>query len=393
MVNKKQKGRGGRVKRFQKGYLIIMAAPLACVIFLVLYTGLSSRTGISQPIFEEVYSSATDLQEGITEIDRAIYVALYESGIREGDIAFQDVQTRHQDGHVWDFVELLVRCRDIHAAHDVQNKISNDLTALGRGVSLRAVKVAEGRIVSHVFVKTFRTHKIILKFEGDFPSFEEARPKIAIIIDDLGYDAEMGNSFLRLDLRLSLSVLPQAPFIDQIAREAIREKCEVMLHLPMEPKAYPSIDPGPGALFLSMDEYEIRKTLDEDLKGIAGVLGVNNHMGSSFTENWDKMSVVLNELKKRGLFYIDSRTTPSSIGLELAGIIGLPAAKRNVFLDHDLAVDAMEIQMERLLSMARHSGTAIGIGHPHKETVELLEKYLFRLKTDFQVVLVSELVS
>ena len=218
------------------------------------------------------------------------------------------------------------------------------------------------------------------------------RSRVAIIIDDLGYDPDIASSFIHLDLPISLSVLPCAPYTDLIVREANENGCEIILHLPMEPKHYPSVNPGPGALFLSMEEQEILRILDKDLKDIPGARGVNNHMGSSFTENRDKMLVVLRELKKRNLFYLDSRTTSNTVGLKLAKNMGLPAAKRSVFLDNDLAPKAIRIQLERLLSMARHSGFAIGIGHPHKETLEVLTEYHSGIKAEFNIVNVSELV-
>jgi len=209
----------------------------------------------------------------------------------------------------------------------------------------------------------------------------------------LGYDPDIALSFIQLDLPLSLSVLPSAPFTDLIVRKARENGCELILHLPMEPKNYPSVNPGPGALFLSMGEQEIRQVVDQDLKDIPGARGVSNHMGSSFTENRDKMLIVLKELSNRNLFYIDSRTTSNSIGFKLAQSIGLPAAKRSVFLDNDLVPKAIRIQLERLLSMARHSGFAIGIGHPHKETLEILREYQSGMKAEFNMVHVSELVS
>ena len=132
--------------------------------------------------------------------------------------------------------------------------------------------------------------------------------------------------------------------------------------------------------------------LEQDLEDVPGAKGVNNHMGSSFTENREKMLIVLKELKKRNLFYIDSRTTSDTVGFKLARDMGLPAAKRSVFLDNDLAPKSIRIQLERLLSMARHSGFAIGIGHPHKETLEILREYQSGIKTEFYVVHVSELV-
>jgi polysaccharide deacetylase 2 family uncharacterized protein YibQ len=221
---------------------------------------------------------------------------------------------------------------------------------------------------------------------------EDLRPKVAIIIDDLGHNSDLAFSFLSLNLELSLSILPSAPFTDIIVREANKKGREIILHQPMEPKSYPSVDPGPGALFLSMSERDLRQVLDKNLREITGAKGVNNHMGSSFTENREKMQVILQELKNRGLFYVDSRTTMRTVGFEQAKKIGLPAAERTVFLDNSPDPKAIYIQIERLLEIAENFGSAIGIGHPYNETFEIIEEYQNRLREEFDVVPVSKLV-
>ena len=221
---------------------------------------------------------------------------------------------------------------------------------------------------------------------------EALRPKVAIIIDDLGYDSDLAFSFLKLNLKLSLSILPSAPFTDVIVREANKKGREILLHQPMEPKFYPSVDPGPGALFLSMNERDLRQVLDKNLKEITGAKGMNNHMGSSFTENREKMLVILQELKDRGLFYVDSRTTKGAVGFKQAKKIGLSTAERTVFLDNNTDPKAISAQIERLLEIAESFGSAIGIGHPYNETFEIIEKYQDRLRDEFDVVPVSKLV-
>lgn len=380
-----------KIKSFFWGILVSI---VACGLLLSLYFYFSNGTARTHlPVYEEVYSTTADLRDGIREIDYAIYESVYRNGPRKTDVFFLDVQPRHQNGYAWDFTELLVKCPDADSAAGFQESIARELAALRREIRVRKEKISDSRSILHVFAKGFHTHKITLTFDYHEPSVGDARPRIAIIIDDLGYDSDMAFSFIRLDLPLSFSILPCAPFTDLVAQEANRAGCEILLHLPMEPKKYPSINPGPGAVFLSMDEHEIRQILDKDLKEIPGVCGVNNHMGSSFTEDREKMLVVLKELKKRRLFYIDSRTTRGTVGLKLARDIGLPAARRNVFLDNDLTPKAIRLQMERLLNMARHSGSAIGIGHPHIETLKVLEEYSPKIKAEFQIVPVSELVS
>ena len=345
----------------------------------------------SRQIYEEIYSVKDDLTRRITEIDYAIYEALFRSGTQEKDIFFLDIQPKHKNGYVWDFTELCIKCSNIHTALNLQNIIVCGIASLGSKIGLRKER-APGIIICHIFANELYTHKIILRFDGHEQAGEIVRPRVAIIIDDLGYDSDVAFSFMKLDLLLSYSVLPSAPFTGVVVREANKEGCELLLHLPMEPKNYPALNPGPGALLLSMDEEEIRRILDQDLKAIPEARGVSNHMGSSFTEDHDKMLIVLTELKKRNLYFIDSRTSNNTVGFSLAKKIGLLAAKRSVFLDNDPGPVAIRMQMERLLNIAKHTGAAIGIGHPYKETLKILKEYYSILTTEYRLVRVSELV-
>jgi polysaccharide deacetylase 2 family uncharacterized protein YibQ len=366
---------------------------LAGATLLTFYLLLSADRGRAPvPVYEEIFTAPPKLQSKIREIDHAIYESLYHGGIRDEAISFLDVQPRYKDGDIWEVAELLVKCSDEQSALELVDAITLEVSHFGPQMSVWVEKTSNQRIICHVYTEAYYTHKIVLSFEKTQVAPAETTPKIAIIVDDLGYDSEMALSFMKLKRPLTLSVLPSAPFTDRIVHEATSSGCELILHLPMEPRGYPSVNPGPGALFLRMGAYEIRRILDQSLRRVPGARGVNNHMGSSFTENREKMAIVLKELQNRRLFFIDSQTTSHSVGFHLAKEMGLHAGRRNVFLDHDLNSRAIRMQMERLLSLARHTGSAIGILHPHKETLEMLKAYLPKIKKEYEVVPVSELV-
>ena len=390
----KRKGRIRKKKIPSILLWVVLPGFIIGLVLLGLYFGFPGRSASIFPLlYEEIYSSSADLTEKIKTVDYTVYDSLYRSGVPEKNVFFLNVQTRHKNGYIWDFAELLVKCRDNKAVVSLQSNIGRDLAALGSGVRVIKEKETAGKVVCLVSVRDFPTHRIVLSVDSHRQAIKDGRPKIAIIIDDLGYDLDRDLSFLQLDLPLSLSVLPYGPFSRSMVKKANELEYELILHLPMEPKNYPSVKPGPGGLFLSMSAHEIREILSRDLKEVTGARGVNNHMGSSFTENREKMRVVLNELKRRGLFFIDSRTSKHTVALDVAREIGLPAERRRVFLDNNLAPRALKIQMERLLNMARHRGSAIGICHPYKETYLLLKQYRRRLTNEFHVVRVSELVS
>ena len=221
----------------------------------------------------------------------------------------------------------------------------------------------------------------------------EGLPKVAIIIDDVGFDVELARSFLDLKSSLTFSVLPTAPYAQAIAREALGKGAEVMLHLPMEPKESNGGGPGAGALLVKMGEAEFLETLNGYLSRIPGVKGVNNHMGSLLTEKEDKMVLLFRELKKRHLFFVDSRTTPHTVASRVAADMKVPVASRSVFLDHDLSQEAMRAQWDRIPGLAREQGYAVAIAHPHRETLMFLKEHLQDLIDSARLVRVADIVS
>jgi hypothetical protein len=161
----------------------------------------------------------------------------------------------------------------------------------------------------------------------------------------------------------------------------------------MEPKGYPEVNAGEGVLLLAMNDGVLLEKLRETLAALPSVVGVNNHMGSRFSEDEDKMRVVLGEIKQRGLFFVDSRTSAESRGYSLAVQMGIPAAERDVFLDNIQSAQAIGSELRRLAQLARLKGKAIGIAHPHEVTLEVLRQALPQLRQEgIELVAVSQVL-
>lgn len=201
------------------------------------------------------------------------------------------------------------------------------------------------------------------------------RPMIAVVIDDVGLDRRRGERALRLPGAVTLSLLPYAPEVAQQAAAARALGHEIMLHMPMEPES-PRIDPGPHALRSGNTASQILHELDWDLAQFSGYVAVNNHMGSRFTRDPEAMRVVLEALKARGLFFLDSRTTGASVGTRLARELGLPHLERDVFLDNIETPEEVTARVAEAERLARRDGYAIAIGHPHDATLEALGRWL-----------------
>jgi polysaccharide deacetylase 2 family uncharacterized protein YibQ len=203
---------------------------------------------------------------------------------------------------------------------------------------------------------------------------------VAIIIDDIGYDRKMAEGFLELDVPLTFSVLPQGTFNHSIINQALKKDVEIMLHLPMEPGNYPSVNPGPGALLSTMNPDELLAQLNANLDRVPNVKGVNNHMGSKLTASSEQMRQIFTILKKRGLFFVDSRTSADTLCRPSAELLRLSFAERDVFIDHEQTPEFVKKQLKLLIKRANRQGYAIGIAHPHPVTLEVLKEMLPDLK-------------
>jgi polysaccharide deacetylase 2 family uncharacterized protein YibQ len=223
--------------------------------------------------------------------------------------------------------------------------------------------------------------------------FAETRPRIAIIIDDLGYQLEAGRRAIQLPGPVAFAVLPQTPHGQRLARFAHDRGKEVLLHLPLE--AVEQQGPvEPGGITLDMSREAFRFTFAEALEAVPFAIGVSSHRGSLLTRHPGHMAWLMQEINERGgLFFIDSYTTHESVALRVATEAGVVATRRDVFLDHERSVEAVTQELQRLKSVARRKGYAVGIGHPFPETLDVLEKELPGLEAaGFEVVTISTLL-
>lgn len=221
----------------------------------------------------------------------------------------------------------------------------------------------------------------------------DTRPRIAIIMDDMGMNRRYWDDIFSFKFPITLSVFPHRPFSVEVATLAHDSGMEVMLHIPMEPIEYPEKDPGMGALFTFMSEEEIIDTLLSDLSSVPYISGVNNHMGSYFTQDDRRLEIVLEEVNKLGLFFVDSKTTSLTRAFDVAIDLGVPAFERTVFLDNDRTVKKIKKRIVELIEKAKRNGGALGICHPYPETIEALKEMEDELlNSNVDIITVNELI-
>lgn len=218
----------------------------------------------------------------------------------------------------------------------------------------------------------FRATAILLLLASQ--SFAQSAPRIAIIIDDLGYHVAAGHRAVALPGPVACAILPGTPGATQVATAAREHGKEVLLHLPLQ-----SVDHDgavePGSITLDTTREAFADTFAAAFESVPFAVGVNGHRGSLLTRHPGHMSWLMEEiLRAGGLYFVDSYTTHRSIALQIASERGVPAIKRDVFLDSDPAPDKVAREFERLKKLARERGLAVAIGHPYPATLAFLER-------------------
>lgn len=207
------------------------------------------------------------------------------------------------------------------------------------------------------------------------PSLSFAMGSLSIIIDDVGYRAS-DKRLLELPDYIMLSVLPSAPFAQTISAQAKAQKRDIMLHLPMQSKS--GYKPETDTLTSQMNTKQLQQRLLSAIRKLPNSVGVNNHMGSLLTENPRAMLAVMQVLKEKKLFFVDSRTSQNSVAFQIAKDLGVSSFKRHIFLDNQKDPVKIGVQLDKALQLAQKGYPVIAIGHPYPETIQVLQQYLAR---------------
>ena len=202
---------------------------------------------------------------------------------------------------------------------------------------------------------------------------------IAIVVDDMGVSHKRTAQISSLEYPLTSSFLTYATNLKAQIYKAKEAGHEIMAHLPMEPKA--SINVSPDVLTTSMSMEDVETQLEQMLDKFDALCGVNNHMGSRFTEDDKRMNVVMQKLAQKNLFFLDSKTTAHSVAQEAAKKNNVRYVSRNVFLDNEDKFDYIIRQLQKTEIIARKKGYAVAIGHPKEQTFKALKVWLPTLKS------------
>jgi uncharacterized protein len=339
-----------------------------------------------RPLSKEAFSQKTFL------VDQIIRSQFYEIGILRKDIFFRQSLSKEEGAFTWEASVMKIRLSRSLPFSLIEENLERSLSRLGKPVSFHSV-TGKDTLELDIKVQNRMTHQLTFLYAKPSMPKMAVRPKVAIVIDDLGGENQMSQEILRWNVPLTLSILPFTPYSKVLAQQAHQRGKEVILHLPMEPYGYPQTKPGEGVLLEEMEGEKLLRQLSRDLEAVPDIKGVSNHMGSRLMEDPAKVRIVMKELKRRDLFFLDSRTTPQTTGLQIAESIGVRATERSLFLDHSQDPEEIKRQLEKLAQLSLETGKAIGIGHPHPSTLKSLKEMIPRMKRKgIEIVPLSSLV-
>ena len=319
------------------------------------------------------------LNQKIDLLDKTIKSRLFELGFSKENILSRQSLPKMKGKLSWRASTIKVQLPTRISFSQVKREMKRDLTRLDKDVHLRFIEDPSKPKTIDVRVGDLLTHNLI--FYPPKVVEKKVGPRVAIIIDDMGSSKRRARELINLEAPITLSFFPLSRNSRKLAQEASEKGKEVILHMPMEPHGFPEINPGKGALLMSMAEGELHRQIHENLEAIPFIKGVNNHMGSRFMEDDQRVSILIKELKERNLFFLDSRTTPKTVGYRIAKKMGIKTGQRDVFLDNN-SYDEAEIKKNilALAKIAKTEGKAIGIGHPHPATIKSLREMIPKLK-------------
>jgi hypothetical protein len=319
------------------------------------------------------------LNQKIDLLDKTIKSRLFELGFSKENILSRQSLPRTKGKLSWRASTIKVQLPKRISFPQVKREMKRDLTRLDKDVQLRFIEDPSKPKKIDVRVGDLLTHNLI--FYPPKVVKKKVGPRVAIIIDDMGSSKRRARELINLDAPITLSFFPLSRNSRKLAQEASEKGKEVILHMPMEPHGFPGINPGKGALLMSMADGELHRQIHENLEAIPFIKGVNNHMGSRFMEDDKRVSILIEELRGRNLFFLDSRTTPKTVGYRIAKKMGIKTGQRDVFLDNSSYNEAeIRKNISALAKIAKTEGKAIGIGHPHPATIKSVREMIPKLK-------------
>jgi uncharacterized protein len=326
------------------------------------------------------------LEHRVSLVEEALHKALKAQQADLASLQVVSTEPREHSGLPYTFTTLRLPQVDGHALHELLVK---ELASLVPSAKLTRVSPD----VWDIEIDGLPTHRLNLPPEAH-PEAQvkpAVKGRLAIVIDDMGEDVAMARELTKLGVPVAFSIWPDSSHREDVLKIAKSAGREILIHLPMQPKGYPKVDPGQHPLLVTMTADQIKAVVRRAVTRVPGAIGLNNHMGSKFTEYDAGMRAALATMHENGLFFLDSRTTAGTVGVLEAKRLGVRVYQRDVFLDNEQNDAAILKQLRQGETLAREHGHAIVIGHPHKQTLAAIKQWLKQKDPAVHVVTLSAL--
>lgn len=336
-----------------------------------------------------------DYTEETLKLDASILNVLKKSGIDEKSLLYKKQESLKSGRHLFLKIDRQYEVGPGFDRDDILAKIK-EILKKSRFSLAKSVFGKEGSDESFLVSLSFKNRilyeiKFLKKIYPYLAKLKGKGAKIAIVLDDFGYNMNNIESLFEIDLPLTISVLPNLPYSEEIARQAPKRNIELILHLPLEPHSG-ELNLEKGTIKVDMSPEEVNNLLVKTIESVPGLKGVSNHMGSKATEDYNFMVGLFKELKKKDLYFLDNLVTNKSVCKDVAKNVGLRTVARSVFLDNESNESYIEKQIFNTANLAAKTGWAIGVGHNRYATIKVLAKVIPQLeKAGFEFVYVSEL--
>ncbi len=335
--------------------------------------------------------SEMSLSSKVEKVDSSLYEVLYKLSVSDKDVLKKTTEEKSRNGVTWQVKKQRIKLSRRYSEDEIREAFRQLAQLAGVSFNTRSKGSSHYATIS---IDGYSTHEFHFIYHR--PSQPLKKPRISIIVDDIGISKKVVDNLIDISNNLTFAILPNRPFSRYAAQQAKKNNLEVLLHQPMEPRidsGYTADDAGDGVLLVGQTKENIIRTLDRNLSSVPNVIGVNNHMGSKFTQNEELMRLVLTRLKEKNLVFVDSLTTSRSKGYTVAKELGMKTARRDIFLDDKKkGKDYVRGQLRKLVRKAKKNGYSVGICHTYPQTIEVMREELGSISEEVDIIPISKLV-
>lgn len=410
------------------GVFIAVVGIIVCVCAAGLWGGMTSRTSghaassgevqdINPAIARALLSMAHlayeepfegHLEDSVKQTDFALLQAMLRNDMPLKDARVEKTELRHNNAESYHFQRVRLTVGSDPAPFVAHLRESLDAWAENTVLSRSGPEKDNGAAALwHIAVNGVVTHELVLaplppsttgpgKIEEPGRELRRRAPgetaRLVIVIDDIGEDMGAVKTLVGLPYPVTFAIWPRSTHARKAAEQGHAAGVEILIHQPTEPMKYPEVNPGPGALFASLPDAEIEARVKDSVTRVPHAVGMNNHMGSRFTRNARAAAAMVRPLQSQGFFVLDSLTHPGSVLYAEARKQGIPALRRDVFLDSVPGKEQVLRQLRKAEKIALVAGRAVAIGHPLPGTLAALREWNARRDPQVELVRLSDLL-